>query len=102
MESEVRTIASRIARVVRITHDLISIPPRYSTFFVNNTPRHCMLRSLYRASTQFIPTLHCTRPSVSPRPTFHHPALIRTFKMSAPVEANLQKDEVTGEMVSKS
>lgn len=64
-----------------------------------------MLKSLYRASTQFIPTLHC-----SPRPTpiytplsfTHRPALVRTFKMSAPVEANLQKDPETGEMVSKS
>lgn len=59
-----------------------------------------MLRSLYRASTQFIPTLHCSRPATTYRPAYS--PLARTFKMSAPVEANLQKDEVTGEMVSKS
>jgi len=41
------------------------------------------------------------------RPAFNHLASAiytptRTFKMSAPVDANLHKDEVTGEMVSKS
>jgi hypothetical protein len=58
-----------------------------------------MLRGLHRFSSQFIPTLHCTsRPSY--RPTY--PTLARTFKMSAPAEANLHKDPVTGNMVSKS
>ena len=57
-------------------------------------------------------TLHCfTRhPSVlllqpPPRIHFHRtPILSRSFTMSAPApaEANLHKDEVTGEMVSKS
>lgn len=38
-------------------------------------------------------------PSNLVSPIFHP---TRTFKMSAPVDANLHKDDVTGEMVSKS
>jgi hypothetical protein len=35
-------------------------------------------------------------------PPVNHSITARAFSMSAPAEANLHKDEVTGEMVSKS
>ena len=67
----------------------------------------CMLKSVPRAAFFSYTTLRPRRgplyccPRVQLAPSTYRP-LVRSFRMSAPVEANLHKDEVTGEMVSKS